>query len=317
MPVGAGGGQTVRTVKVDCARWRAASRDRAVSCPGRVRDVRSRALFSSIFSVRAPSLHRRLMQTVILAGGLGTRLSEETSLRPKPMVEIGDRPILQHIMELYAAQGFRDFVVCLGYLGHMIKRHFMDWRALGGDLAIGVSSGSVSRNGEPPHDWRVNLVETGADTATGGRVRRAAKYLGDGPFMLTYGDGVSDVDLRALVAFHKKHGKLATVTGVHPPARFGEMNVVGERVERFDEKPQLKQGWINGGFMVFERAVVDRIAGDDTVLERDVLEPLAEEGQLMAWKHDGFWHPMDTLRDVRTLTAMWESGKAPWRRTLA
>jgi len=253
------------------------------------------------------------MQTVILAGGLGTRLSEETSLKPKPMVEIGDRPILQHIMEIYAAAGHRDFVICLGYMGDMIKRHFMDWRALGGDLAIDFANGSVSRHGEPPHDWKVQLVETGADTQTGGRVRRAARYLGDGPFMLTYGDGVSDLDLKGLVAFHKAHGKLATVTGVHPPARFGEMNVVGERVERFDEKPQLKQGWINGGFMVFERAVVDRIAGDETVLERDVLEPLAEEGQLMVWKHEGFWQCMDTLRDVRTLTALWESGRAPWR----
>ena len=253
------------------------------------------------------------MQTVILAGGLGTRLSEETSLKPKPMVEIGDRPILQHIMEMYAAAGQREFVICLGYMGDMIKRHFMDWRALGGDLAIDFSNGSVSRHGEPPHDWQVQLVETGTDTQTGGRVRRAAKYLGNGPFLLTYGDGVSDLDLKGLVAFHKAHGKLATVTGVHPPARFGEMNVVGERVERFDEKPQLKQGWINGGFMVFERAVVDRIAGDETVLERDVLEPLAEEGQLMVWKHEGFWQCMDTLRDVRTLTALWESGRAPWR----
>ena len=253
------------------------------------------------------------MQTVILAGGLGTRLSEETGLKPKPMVEIGDRPILQHIMEIYAAAGHRDFVICLGYMGDMIKRHFMDWRALGGDLAIDFANGSVSRHGEPPHDWKVQLVETGADTQTGGRVRRAARYLGDGPFMLTYGDGVSDLDLKGLVAFHKAHGKLATVTGVHPPARFGEMNVVGERVERFDEKPQLKQGWINGGFMVFERAVVDRIVGDETVLERDVLEPLAEEGQLMVWKHEGFWQCMDTLRDVRTLTALWESGRAPWR----
>jgi len=254
------------------------------------------------------------MQTVILAGGLGTRLSEETSLRPKPMVEIGDRPILQHIMELYAAQGFRDFVVCLGYLGHMIKRHFMDWRALGGDLAIDFSNGDVSRSGEPPHDWKVQLVETGAETQTGGRVRRVAKYLGNGPFLLTYGDGVSDVDLKGLVAFHRQHGKLATVTGVHPPARFGEMNVVGERVERFDEKPQLKQGWINGGFMVFERAVVDRIAGDDTVLERDVLEPLAEEGQLMVWKHDGFWQCMDTLRDKQKLEQLWGSDAPPWKR---
>ncbi len=255
------------------------------------------------------------MQTVILAGGLGTRLSEETSLRPKPMVEIGDRPILQHIMEIYAGQGHREFVVALGYMGHMIKRHFMDWRSLGGDLAIDFAAGTVSREGEPPHDWKVQLAETGAETQTGGRVRRAARYLRNEPFMLTYGDGVSDVDLRGLVEFHKRHGKLATVTGVHPPARFGEMNVVGDRVERFDEKPQLKQGWINGGFMVFERSVVDRIAGDDTVLERDVLEPLAREGQLMVWKHDGFWQCMDTLRDVRTLTAMWQSGNAPWRRS--
>jgi glucose-1-phosphate cytidylyltransferase len=254
------------------------------------------------------------MQTVILAGGLGTRLSEETSLRPKPMVEIGDRPILQHIMEIYAAQGHRDFVVALGYLGHMIKRHFMDWRDMGGDLAIDFGTGALARDGEPPHDWRVQLVETGAETQTGGRVRRVARYLANEPFMLTYGDGVSNLDLAGLVAFHRRHGKLATVTGVHPPARFGEMNVVGDRVERFDEKPQLKEGWINGGFMVFERAVVDRIAGDDTVLERDVLEPLAREGQLMVWKHDGFWQCMDTLRDVRTLTTFWQSGRAPWRR---
>ena len=254
------------------------------------------------------------MQTVILAGGLGTRLSEETTLRPKPMVEIGDRPILQHIMESYGAQGHREFVIALGYLGQMIKRHFMDWRGLGGDLAIDFATGAVARAGEPPHDWKVELVETGAETQTGGRVKRLAKYLRNEPFMLTYGDGVSDVDLRGLVEFHRRHGKLATVTGVHPPARFGEMNVVGDRVDRFDEKPQLKQGWINGGFMVFERAVVDRIAGDDTVLERDLLEPLAEQGQLMVWKHAGFWQCMDTLRDVRTLTALWESGRAPWRR---
>ena len=254
------------------------------------------------------------MQTVILAGGLGTRLSEETTLRPKPMVEIGDRPILQHIMEIYADQGQREFVVALGYLGHMIKKHFMDWRSLGGDLAIDFSTGDVQRDGEAPHDWKVQLVETGAETQTGGRVKRAAKYLRNEPFMLTYGDGVSDVDVRGLIAFHKSHGKLATVTGVHPPARFGEMNVVGDAVERFDEKPQLKQGWINGGFMVFERSVVDRIAGDATVLERDVLEPLAGEGQLMVWKHGGFWQCMDTLRDVRTLTSMWQSGSAPWRR---
>ena len=253
------------------------------------------------------------MQTVILAGGLGTRLSEETSLRPKPMVEIGDRPILQHIMELYAAQGFRDFVVCLGHLGHMIKRHFMDWRALGGDLAIDFSNGSVLRQGEPPHDWKVQLVETGAGTQTGGRVRRAARYLGDGPFMLTYGDGVSDVDVAALLAFHRKHGKLATVTGVHPPARFGEMNVVGDRVERFDEKPQLKQGWINGGFMVFEPAVFGYTSERTDSLEKEVLERLALDGRLAAHRHEGFWQCMDTLRERDLLEDLWQSGKAAWK----
>ena len=253
------------------------------------------------------------MQTVILAGGLGTRLSEETSVRPKPMVEIGDRPILQHIMEIYAGHGHREFVIALGYLGHMIKRHFMDWRTLGGDLAIDYEAGTVARDGGAGRDWKVQLVETGGETQTGGRVKRAAKALRNESFMLTYGDGVCDVDIRALVEFHKRHGRMATVTGVHPPARFGEMNVHDDRVACFEEKPQLKQGWINGGFMVFERGIVDRIEGDSTVLERDVLAKLAEEGELMVFRHEGFWQCMDTLRDVRTLTALWDSGEAPWK----
>ncbi|NOT34581.1 MAG: glucose-1-phosphate cytidylyltransferase [Candidatus Eisenbacteria bacterium] len=254
------------------------------------------------------------MQTVILAGGLGTRLSEETSLRPKPMVEIGDRPILHHIMDLYASQGFDEFVVALGYLGHMIKRYVVDWTTLSGDLAVDLKTGGVVRHESTPRHWKVNLVETGAATETGGRLKRCTSHLRREPFMLTYGDGVCDVDLRALVAFHRAHGKLATVTAVHPPARFGELDLNGDRVEAFAEKRQLKQGWINGGFMVLEPRVLDIITGDDTVLERDVLEVLAGQGELCAFRHEGFWQCMDTLRDVRTLSDMWQTGKAPWRR---
>jgi glucose-1-phosphate cytidylyltransferase len=257
------------------------------------------------------------MQTVILAGGLGTRLSEETSVRPKPMVEIGDRPILQHIMELYDAHGHREFVLALGYLGHMIKRYFMDWNTLAGDLTIDLGTGQVLRNGRPHVDWKVQLVETGNNTQTGGRLKRAAPQLRRETFMLTYGDGVCDVDIGALVRFHRGHGRLATVTGVHPPARFGEMDVEDDRVRYFAEKPQLAQGWINGGFMVFEPGAIDLIEGDDTVLERDVLTRLADQGELMMFRHEGFWQCMDTMRDVRTLTALWESGSPPWRRPRA
>jgi glucose-1-phosphate cytidylyltransferase len=254
------------------------------------------------------------VQTVILAGGLGTRLSEETGARPKPMVDIGDRPILQHIMEIYDAHGHRDFVVALGYLGHMIKRYFMDWSSLAGDLTIDLGTGEVLRNGRPHVDWRVQLVETGMETETGGRLKRAATHLRRETFMLTYGDGLCDLDIAALVAFHRRHGRLATVTGVHPPARFGEMEVEEDRVRYFAEKPQLAQGWINGGFMVLEPGVLDYIEGDQTVLERDVLTRLSAEGELMVFRHTGFWQCMDTLRDVRTLTSMWQGGNAPWRR---
>jgi glucose-1-phosphate cytidylyltransferase len=253
------------------------------------------------------------MQTVILAGGLGTRLSEETSVRPKPMVEIGDRPILHHIMELYDGYGVREFVVALGYLGHMIKRYFVDWTTLSGDLTIDTPGGRVDRRVPVDRDWKLSLIETGAHTETGGRLKRLASHLRRETFMLTYGDGLSDVDLDALLAFHRGHGRLATITGVHPPARFGELDIQGDRVVRFEEKPQVKQGWINGGFMVLEPGVLDHIESDTTVLERDVLSPLAAEGQLMVYKHPGFWQCMDTLRDVRTLTALWESGSPPWR----
>jgi glucose-1-phosphate cytidylyltransferase len=253
------------------------------------------------------------MQTVILAGGLGTRLAEETSIRPKPMVEVGDRPILHHIMDLYDAAGFSEFVIALGYMGAMVKRYVMDWTTLSGDIEVDLGNGHVARH-TPNRDWKVKLVETGTRTDTGGRLGRCAPHLRRETFMLTYGDGLADVDLNALVAFHRKHGKLATVTAVHPPARFGEMDLNQDVVASFAEKPQVRQGWINGGFMVFEPQVLDRIEGDHTVLERDVLEGLSAEGQLFVYRHEGFWQCMDTLRDVRTLNALWESGSPPWRR---
>ncbi len=253
------------------------------------------------------------MQVVILAGGLGTRLSEETGARPKPMVEIAGRPILHHIMDLYDAHGMREFVIALGYLGHMIKRYFVDWTTLSGDLTIDSRQSSVDRHHAVDREWSLKLIETGALTDTGGRLKRLAPHLRRETFMLTYGDGLSDVDLTALLAFHRRHGRLATITGVHPPARFGELELADDRVVRFDEKPQVKQGWINGGFMVLEPAVLDEIEGDTTVLERDVLARLAAEGQLMVFKHPGFWQCMDTLRDVRTLTTLAESGSPPWK----
>jgi len=252
------------------------------------------------------------MQTVILAGGLGTRLVEETSVRPKPLVEIGDRPILHHIMDLYDAHGHKDFVLALGYLGHMIKRYVMDWTTLSGNLAVDLASGSVERHAAPNRDWRVSLIETGKDTLTGGRLKRCAPHLRNETFMLTYGDGLSNVDLEALVAFHKSHGKLATVTAVHPPARFGEMDLNHHAVAAFTEKPQTRQGWINGGFMVLEPRVLDYITGDESNLEHDVLTRLSAEGELCAFRHDGFWQCMDTLRDVKALTTLWESGSPPW-----
>jgi glucose-1-phosphate cytidylyltransferase len=254
------------------------------------------------------------MQTVILAGGLGTRLSEETSVRPKPMVEIGDRPILHHIMDLYDAHGFTEFVLALGYLGTMIKRHVLDWTTLSGHLAVDLASGSVTRQTQVCRPWKVSLIDTGGGTETGGRLKRCAPHLRRETFMLTYGDGLSSVDLREVVAFHRRHGKLATVTAVHPPARWGEMDLDRDAVVSFAEKAQVRQGWINGGFMVLEPAVIDRIEGDQTVFERDVLTQLAAEGQLCAYRHEGFWQAMDTLRDVRALTALWESGTPPWVR---
>jgi glucose-1-phosphate cytidylyltransferase len=252
------------------------------------------------------------VKVVILAGGLGSRLAEETEVRPKPMVEIGDRPILWHIMKHYAQSGFTEFVVALGYKGDEIKRFFVDELSLAGDLTVQLGEGRVEHHAVDHDRWTVHLVETGAETGTGGRVGKLAAWLGDEPFMLTYGDGVSNVDLHALLAFHRSAGKLATVTAVRPPARFGGLAFGPDSTVRFTEKPQVGEGWINGGFMVIEPAVLKLIRGDAASLEADVLEGLSRDGQLVGFAHDGFWQPMDTLRDVRYLRGLWSAGKAPW-----
>ena len=253
------------------------------------------------------------MKTVILAGGLGTRLAEETGVKPKPMVEIGGRPVLWHIMKHYSASGFNEFVVALGYKGEMIKRYFLDYYPLYGDLTVDLASGTVAADNDECEPWVVHLADTGAGSMTGGRVLRLAKVLGDEPFMLTYGDGVSNVDLNRLLEFHRSHGKLATVTAVRPPSRFGGLVFVGEGIAEFTEKPQIGEGWINGGFMVFEPRVFEYLKDDSTVLERDVLEALAGQGQLMAYRHEGFWQCMDTIREVQMLQSLWQEGSAEWK----
>ncbi|MCU1231265.1 MAG: glucose-phosphate cytidylyltransferase [Acidobacteria bacterium] len=253
------------------------------------------------------------MKCVILAGGLGTRLAEETEIRPKPMVEIGGRPILWHIMKGFAHYDVRDFYVALGYKGEMIKQYFLDYYALSNDLTIDLRSGRVDPRERQSEDWVVNLVDTGDVTLTGGRVRRLQPHLSDGTFMVTYGDGVSDVDVRALLEFHKKAGCIATVTAVRPPARFGGLYFDGDRVVGFTEKPQAGEGWINGGFLVFEPEIFDYLDRDEANLESEALEALAADGELAAYKHDGFWQCMDTLRDKRQLEAAWHSGDAPWK----
>jgi glucose-1-phosphate cytidylyltransferase len=255
------------------------------------------------------------MKTVILAGGLGTRISEESHLRPKPMIEIGGRPILWHIMRLYAHHGFNDFVVCLGYRGYVVKEYFANYVLHNADLTVDLGTGTIEYHATNHEPWKVTLVETGAETMTGGRLKRVARYLDPGqPFFLTYGDGVSDVDLTALLAFHKAHGRDATITAVAPPGRFGALDIHDGRVDRFIEKPPGDQGLINGGFFVLNPSVIDRIEGDAIVWEREPLEGLAADGQLMAYRHDGFWAAMDTLRDKNVLEGLWASGEAPWRR---
>ena len=256
------------------------------------------------------------MKVAILAGGLGSRISEETEVKPKPMVEIGGRPMLWHIMKIYAHFDLTDFVVALGYKGDYIKRWMVDYCSLQSDLTVSLKDGNVSPhrngNGSNGDDWTIDLVDTGHDTATGGRIKRLAPYLGDSTFMLTWGDGVADIDLNALLAFHRSHGKLATMTTVRPPARFGHLELEGDRVSEFSEKPQLGEGWINGAFFVLEPEVFEYVDGDDTQWEREPLERLAREGQLMAYRHTSFWQCMDTLRDKKLLEELWSNG-APWR----
>lgn len=253
------------------------------------------------------------MKVGILAGGVGSRLSEETKLKPKPMVEIGGQPILWHIMKHYEHFGYKDFVIALGYKGEIIKKFMVDYGSLAGNLAVNLRSGSVERQKGDNPDWNVELIETGTMTNTGGRIKRLAPYMGNETFMLTWGDGVSDVDLDKLLAFHKAHGKLATLTAVRPPARFGHLEIQGDRIIEFSEKSQLKEGRINGAFFVLEPGVFDYIDGDDTLFEREPLEGLSRDGQLMAYQHDSFWQCMDTLRDKVLLESLWKKGNAPWK----
>jgi glucose-1-phosphate cytidylyltransferase len=253
------------------------------------------------------------LKVAILAGGQGTRLAEETEVKPKPMVEIGGRPILWHIMKQYAAHGVREFFVAVGYKGDSIKRYFVDYANLDGSMTIDLARGSIERHERQGDDWVVHVVDTGQDTQTGGRIKRLERWLGDGTFMVTYGDGVSDVDVADLLRFHREHGRIATVTAVRPPARFGGLVFDGDLVADFTEKPQIGEGWINGGYLVFEPAVFELLRDDATVLEADALERLAEERQLVAYRHERFWQCMDTLRDKRLLEALWHSGEAPWK----
>lgn len=258
------------------------------------------------------------MKVVLLAGGLGSRLSEETQVKPKPMVEIGGMPILLHIMKIYATHGFNDCVVALGYKGEVIKDYFINYHVLKSDVTVDIKSGEVgftdAKHGSLLDNIKVTLIDSGEKCLTGGRLKRLEKFLRPkGAFMMTYGDGVSDVDIPKLVKFHKRHGKLATVTAVRPPARFGTMSFQGDAVTMFKEKPQAGEGWINGGFFVFEPGVFDYIGGDLTALETEPLENLARDRQLMAFKHEGFWQAMDTVRDRDWLNEQWNSGKAPWK----
>lgn len=253
------------------------------------------------------------MKTVILAGGLGTRLAEESALKPKPLVEVGEHPVLWHIMQIYASHGFREFVVALGYKGEMIKNYFLNYHRLKNDLTIDVKNGAVQVHDALKENWRVHLVDTGLNTLTGGRLKRLKSHLNDGTFMMTYGDGVANVDIQAALAFHKKMGRLATVTAVRPPARFGGLEFNGDLVGAFSEKPQTGEGWINGGFFILEPGVFDYLDSDQTSFEREPLERLTSECQLAVYRHDGFWQCMDTLRDVRYLNELWASGDAPWK----
>lgn len=253
------------------------------------------------------------MKVILLAGGFGTRLSEYTETIPKPMVTVGGRPILWHIMRSYAHFNYKDFYVALGYRAEVVKEYFLHYRSLNADFTVDLATGAVSSHQVDDADWRVTLVHTGLESMTGGRVKRLQRFIGNETFMLTYGDGVANIDLERLLAFHRSHGKMVTVTAVHPGARFGELLIENEQVASFQEKPQMGQGWVNGGYFVIEPSFFDLIAGDATVLERDPLEQAAKMGELMAYRHDGFWQCMDTKRDRDTLEELWAAGNAPWR----
>ena len=254
-----------------------------------------------------------MMKVAILAGGHGTRLAEETTIKPKPMVEIGDKPILWHIMRIYAHYGFKDFVIALGYKGEVIKKYMVDYCKLSSDLTVNMRNGDVHFHGNNQLDWQVELIDTGLHTLTGGRIKRLQPYMNNETFMLTWGDGVSDINIQDLIAFHKAHGKLATLTAVRPPARYGHLEIDGSVISEFSEKPQTGEGWINGAFFVLEPGVFDYIDGDTTQWEKEPLENLARDGQLMAYKHNSFWQCMDTLREKYLLENLWSSGNAPWK----
>lgn len=253
------------------------------------------------------------MKAVILAGGLGTRISEETNLKPKPMVEIGGRPILWHVMKIYSAHGINDFIICAGYKGYVIKEYFQNYFLHMSDVTFDMGTNSMEVHQRRSEPWRVTIVDTGEATMTGGRLRRVRDYLGNEPFCFTYGDGVGDVNITDLVAFHKREGRKVTLTGVRPPGRYGALEIDGSRVEKFQEKPEGDGSWINGGFFVLDPSVIDLIADDTTDWERTPLESLASTKQLSVYKHGGFWRPMDTLRDKTHLEELWASGKAPWK----
>jgi glucose-1-phosphate cytidylyltransferase len=253
------------------------------------------------------------MKVVILAGGLGTRLAEETTIRPKPMVEIGDRPMLWHIMKIYSSYGLNDFVICLGYRGYMVKEYFANYHLHTSDVTFDVAANRMEVQRTATEPWRVTLIDTGQNTMTGGRLRRVLQYLGDEDFCFTYGDGVADIDIGRLVEFHRDEGTLVTVTAVQPTGRFGSMVLDGSRVSEFSEKPTGDGAWINGGFFVVSPKVAPYLEADDTVWEREPMQRLASEGQLSSYRHTGFWQPMDTLREKLRLDELWESGAAPWK----
>jgi len=256
------------------------------------------------------------MKVVILAGGYGTRISEESGVRPKPMVEIGGKPILWHIMKIYSAYGLNDFIICCGYKSHVIKDYFANYYLSSADVTFDLANNKMQVHRSESEPWNVTLVDTGEGTMTGGRLKRVKKYVGDGTFCLTYGDGLSDIDIKELIAFHKTQGTLATLTAVQPPGRFGAFNLGQDntRISTFKEKPHGDGAWVNGGYFVLESAVIDQIGGDATIWEKEPLENLAESGMLSAYKHHGFWQPMDTLRDKHVLEELWQANKAPWKK---